>query len=583
MVVGLVAILKAGGCYVPLDPEYPAERLAFMLKDAAPRVVLTHGVARTRLEEALDYARGQEGLSGYQNRDGLADHAAAATSGQTSDKKGSVDKAPSIPSLSASGMLVLDLEADTNDWAMYSANNLEAEVIGLTSKHLAYIIYTSGSTGQPKGVMIEHSSVLRLLVNNGYAVFDHSDRIAFTSSPTFDASTLEIWAGLLFGGRIIAFSKSDVLDPNRLQNRIEQEKITYLWMTASLFAKHAGPLANVLSQLKHLFVGGDIIDPRAAEAILRLKRPQNFANGYGPTESTTFASTHKITKRSLSGKRIPIGRPISNTRIYLLDRFGNPVPEGVAGELYIGGAGVARGYLNRADLTAERFISSPFVHGDRLYKTGDVGRYLPGGNIEFLGRNDFQVKIRGFRIELGEIEARLLSHPGVREAVVVAREDEAGDKRLVGYYVPAPDTMEVSAEELRLHLSSALPEYMVPAAYVRLDALPLTPNGKLDRKALPAPEGDVYSRGLYEAPIGAIETAIAAIWSEVLGVDRVGRHDNFFDLGGHSLLAIRVLERMRRAELQTDIRALFTTPVLSTLAETINRNADLIEAHEVVL
>jgi aryl carrier-like protein len=279
----------------------------------------------------------------------------------------------------------------------------------------------------------------------------------------------------------------------------------------------------------------------------------------------------------------------------LLDVLGNLVPRGVAGEIYIGGAGVARGYLNRAELTAERFIASPFVEGDRLYRTGDLGRYLADGNIEFLGRNDFQVKIRGFRIELGEIEAKLLSHPLVREAVVLAREDVAGDKRLVAYYTASADragspgdgsvvgldgegsgssVVDIDAAELRSYLSEMLPEYMVPAAYVRLDVLPLTPNGKLDRKALPAPEGDAYTRGVYEAPVGAVETTIAGIWSEVLKVERVGRHDNFFELGGHSLLAIRVLERMRRAGLQADVRALFTSPVLAQLARAVGTNND---------
>ena len=250
----------------------------------------------------------------------------------------------------------------------------------------------------------------------------------------------------------------------------------------------------------------------------------------------------------------------------MLDGLRNPVPIGVAGEIYIGGAGVARGYLNRPELTAERFIESPFVVGDRLYRTGDLGRYLSDGNIEFLGRNDFQVKIRGFRIELGEIEARLLSHPGVREAVVLAREEEGGEKRLVAYYTAAPGSEEIGAEALRSHLSSALPDYMVPAAYVRLDEFPLTPNGKLDRKALPAPEGDAYTRSVYEAPVGAVEEAIASIWSEVLGIERIGRHDNFFELGGHSLLAVRVLARMRRAGLQADASTFFATPVLSDLA-----------------
>jgi hypothetical protein len=324
----------------------------------------------------------------------------------------------------------------------------------------------------------------------------------------------------------------------------------------------------------------------SGKLVSRLGFAGDLFNAYGPTEATVCTSIYNCVSPIDMQSTPPIGRPIWNTRIYLLDGLGNPVPEGVAGEIYIGGAGVARGYLNRADLTAERFIESPFVAGDRLYRTGDLGRYLPDGNIEFLGRNDFQVKIRGFRIELGEIEACLLSHPLVREAVVLAREDAAGDKRLVGYYTLASDLHSgqqetqgsfgvLAAEDLRRHLAARLPEYMVPAAYVCLEAFPLTPNGKLDRKALPAPDDDAYGRGVYEVPIGPVETALAQIWSEVLGVERVGRHDSFFELGGHSLLAIRVLERMRRAGLEADVRALFGKPKLSEFSKEVEEKKRL--------
>ena len=261
-----------------------------------------------------------------------------------------------------------------------------------------------------------------------------------------------------------------------------------------------------------------------------------------------------------------IGRPIWNTKIYLLDALLNPVPTGAAGEIHIGGAGVARGYHNRPDLTAERFIPSPFVPGDRLYKTGDLARYRADGNVDFLGRNDFQVKLRGFRIELGEIEARLSTHPAIREAAVLVREDEPGNKRLVGYYTSDED---VSPESLRAHLAEALPDYMIPAAYVILEVLPLTPNGKLDRKALPRPSDDAFGRSAYEEPIGPVETTLAKIWSEVLGIEKVGRNDNFFDLGGHSLLAVRMLERMRRAGLRVDVRTIFASPVLSAMAASV--------------
>jgi acyl-coenzyme A synthetase/AMP-(fatty) acid ligase len=311
-------------------------------------------------------------------------------------------------------------------------------------------------------------------------------------------------------------------------------------------------------------VGGDALDPRVIARVLRSNPPKHLLNGYGPTETTTFAITHEIVDVEEGARGIPLGRPISNTRVYILDRAGRPVPVGVAGELYIGGAGVALGYLNRPELTAERFVANPFA-GGRMYRTGDLGRWLPGGTVEFLGRNDFQVKVRGYRIELGEIEARLLEHPGVREAAVLAREDVPGDTRLVAYVV-GPESVE--ADALRAGLAERLPEYMVPAAYVRLDALPLTPNGKVDRKALPAPEGDAYARRGYEAPVGETEQALAEIWAELLGVEQVGRRDHFFELGGHSLLATRlVLQIQRSLEVDVTLRDVFEKPVLSAQAQ----------------
>ena len=294
-----------------------------------------------------------------------------------------------------------------------------------------------------------------------------------------------------------------------------------------------------------------------------------------PPKRPPLRSPTKSARFRRDQRAFPIGRPISNTRIYILDGHGEPVPIGAAGEIYIGGAGVARGYLNRPELTAERFVADPFAEAPdaRMYKTGDLGRYLPDGTIEFLGRNDFQVKIRGFRIELGEIEARLAQHPAVREAVALARED-GGDKRLVAYYTVAPDAEAAGAEALRRHLSATLPDYMLPAAYVRLDALPLTANGKLDRKALPAPDGAAYAARGYEAPASEIETRLARIWAEVLGLERVGRHDNFFELGGHSLLAVRVISRLRQAlGVEVALAELFARPVLAEFAKAVREGA----------
>ncbi|MGY3698971.1 non-ribosomal peptide synthetase component F/aryl carrier-like protein [Bradyrhizobium sp. USDA 3240] len=328
--------------------------------------------------------------------------------------------------------------------------------------------------------------------------------------------------------------------------------------------------------------------------VIRRLPAASIVNAYGPTEGTVCATTWSCPDE-FDGAIVPIGRPIANARVYLLDAYGAPVPFGAAGELYIGGAGVARGYLNRPELTAERFIASPFVDGDRLYRTGDLGRYLPDGNLEFLGRNDEQVKIRGFRIEPGEIAARLCEHAWVREAVVVAQQDGAGEKRLVAYVVCASEAGSDEddggglAGALRAHLSARLPDYMVPAAFVRLAALPLTVNGKLDRKALPGPADAAYALAAYEAPRGEVETMLAGIWAELLGVERIGRHDNFFELGGHSLLAVQLMERLRRLSLGVEVRTLFARPVLCDLAASLGSHrevavpANLIDEHSTAI
>ena len=298
----------------------------------------------------------------------------------------------------------------------------------------AYIIYTSGSTGQPKGVMVPHRAIERLALNNNYAKFEASDRVAFASNPAFDATTMEVWAPLLNGGRIVVIGQSVLLDPGRFGQALKKHAVNVLWLTVGLFNQYADALAEEFSTLRYLIVGGDALDPRVIARVLQGKHPQHLLNGYGPTETTTFATTHEITVVPEKARSIPIGRPIANTQIYILDEHGEPVPVGVVGELHIGGAGVARGYLNQPELTAERFLKNPFVEGAgaRMYRTGDLGRWLTDGTIEFLGRNDFQVKVRGFRIELGEIEAQLAEHPAVREAVVIAREDMPGDKATGG-------------------------------------------------------------------------------------------------------------------------------------------------------
>ncbi|WP_244662075.1 non-ribosomal peptide synthetase [Mesorhizobium huakuii] len=535
MVVGLLAILKAGGAYLPLDPAYPCARLRQVLEDAAPRLLLADAAGRAAL--------GAEAL---------------------------VD------------VSVVDLETATPAWAELPACDPDPRALGLTSRHLAYVIYTSGSTGTPKGVMVEHRGVVNH--TNWQA-----DRFRLTAhdiflqrtSPSFDAAVWELWTSLSIGAQLTLLPLDRQLDVRTILNAVDKYRVTVLQLVPSLLSalpRNTYVWKKEGGSLRYIFCGGELLRNEKAAKWLQLAS-RALVNVYGPTEATIDA-TAWVYSAGLNRPVVPIGRPIANTRLYLLDGHGAPVPFGAVGELYIGGAGVARGYLNRADLTAERFIASPFVEGDRLYKTGDLARYLPDGNLEFLGRNDDQVKIRGFRIEPGEIAARLCEHAWVGEAVVVARQDRAGDKHLVAYVVCGP---EAGADDddggglggglagaLRAHVSGRLPDYMVPAAFVRLAALPLTPNGKLDRNGLPAPADDAYARAAYEAPQGAVETALAQIWAELLGVERVGRHDNFFELGGHSLLAVQLLSRASDLGLKFSTADLFQAPVLKDLASKIH-------------
>ncbi|SFJ18488.1 amino acid adenylation domain-containing protein, partial [Pseudomonas syringae] len=482
-----LAVLKCAAVYIPLDINAPVERQTFMIEDSQARILLTHSqVLLTTAAQRVDLDN-----------------------------------------------LKLDGRKDT-DLALPQS-----------SESVAYIMYTSGSTGTPKGVLVPHRAISRLVINNGYADFNAQDRVAFASNPAFDASTLDVWAPLLNGGCVVVIGQSDLLSPRDFQRLLLEQSVTVLWMTAGLFHQYASGLGEAFSRLRYLIVGGDVLDPAVIGRVLANSPPQHLLNGYGPTEATTFSATYEIT--SVGNGSIPIGKPVGNSRLYVLDGQGQPVPLGVPGELYIGGQGVAKGYLNRDELTVETFVADPFDSDPqaRLYRTGDLVRWRADGNLEYLGRNDDQVKIRGFRVELGEIEVRLAEHADVREAVVLCRQDVPGDKRLVAYVTARQPETVLDIESLRSHLQGTLPEYMVPAAYVQLDALPLTANGKLDRKALPVPDAQsLISRG-YEAPQGEVEVALAEIWAEVLQVERIGRNDNFFDLGGHSLLAMRMVSQVR--------------------------------------
>jgi amino acid adenylation domain-containing protein len=523
MVVGLLAILKAGGAYVPLDPAYPKERLEYMLGDSAPVAVLAQAHTRVLLGELQ------------------------------------------VP--------VIDLEE-----CQWHGHATDTPVVAqLTSAHLAYVIYTSGSTGMPKGVMIEHRSIVnRLLWMQQAYGLTRSDSVLQKTPFSFDVSVWEFFWTLSNGARLVVARAEGHKDPVYLKSLIEKQCITVMHFVPSMLdAFLAQPVKHECRTLVRVFCSGEALPGNLVRRFKEQLGDTELDNLYGPTEAAVDVTAWNC-KEALDNT--PIGRPISNTRIYILDAYGRPVPAGVSGEIYIGGAGVGRGYLNRPELTAERFVADTFSAGAdaRMYRTGDLGRYLADGNIEYLGRNDDQVKIRGFRIELGEIEARLAAHEGVREAVVTAREEATGEKRLVAYYTQPLEAAELQTAHLRAHLQAVLPEYMVPGAFVRLQELPLTPNGKLDRKALPAPERHAYVSREYEAPEGEIEVAIAGIWQELLGIECVGRHDHFFELGGHSLLAVRVIARMRQAGLLAEVSALFGQPTLAALAAAVGGGTELV-------
>jgi len=444
---------------------------------------------------------------------------------------------------------------------------LNPEAHGLTSRHLAYIIYTSGSTGRPKGVMIEHQGVVNYALSRiDEFGLDTDSRVLQFTSLSFDVSVMEMFTAFYSGASLHLLEDRTRLDRQELWGYIERHAITQAALPPAILQEcvNCPPLSSQLT----LISAGEELPAALVRSLQRLIPNGCVVNEYGPTEITIIAA-HWSCPRDFKGDIVPIGRPIPNKKVYLLDKHRRPVPNGAVGELYIGGVGVARGYLNQPDLTAKVFLPDPFA-GDkdaRMYKTGDLARYLADGNIIFLGRNDHQVKIRGFRIELGEIEARLVDHPLVDKAVVVTI-GEGSDKRLVGYVVAKPDDNLVNS--LRSHLILCLPEYMVPAAVVRLDSLPLNSNGKLDRKALPAPDSDSFAREVYEEPQGEIEATVAKIWADLLRLDRVSRNDNFFALGGHSLLAVQMIERLRRIDLSLTIRALFETPTLSALVQSLD-------------
>ena len=517
-VTAMLGVLKAGGAYVPLDAGYPGERLSYMMEDSGVRVALTMG------------------------------------------KTGGVMAGPSVRKI----------ELD-RDWGAISAEDDGdlPSLGGLDSS--AYVMYTSGSTGRPKGVSVTHRGVVRLVSQADYAKLD--EEVFLHLAPlSFDASTFELWGALLNGGRVAMIAQK-IPSPAEIGEAIREEGVTTMWLTSALFQQMVESNLEGLEGVRQLLAGGDVLPVAQVRKAVWGLDGCRIINGYGPTENTTFTCCHEIRRGEEKGSTIPIGRPIGGTEVYILDQGLGVTPIGVTGEVYISGGGLARGYQNAPELTAERMIPHPFGRedGERLYRSGDLGRYLWDGRIEFEGRKDGQVKIRGFRIEVEEIEAVLGEHEGVSRCAVKLWEDKRGEKRLVAYVVGSCGRAP-GAEELREYLKKKLPEHMTPRRYVEVAELPVTGNGKLDRGRLAAPEDEEVEEKEEERERTAVEGIVEGIWGEVLGEERIGLDANFFELGGHSLLATQVMSRVREAlDVETPLRELFESPTVRELAAVIER------------
>ena len=513
MVVAFLGTFKAGAAYVPMDPAYPSQRVAYMIDDAQMKILLT--------EQSL-----------------LAEFDGGSAR-----------------------VVVLDADADAD---LLRQQPTTAPEIVVNSDSLAYVIYTSGSTGNPKGVQISHRALTNFLCSmQKEPGLSAADTLVTVTTVSFDIAALELYLPLINGARLVIVERETAADGPALAKVLDETQATVMQATPATWRLLLDSGWTGHAALKML-CGGEALPADLAQQLL--PKGSELWNMYGPTEATIWSAVHKV---SAGEQAISIGRPIANTEIYLLDEALQPVPTGTVGALYIGGDGLARGYLNRPELTAEKFIPHPFSDGtqQRIYETGDLARYLPDGRIECLGRNDSQVKLRGFRIELGEIEAALAAYPAMTQNAVILREDAPDDKRLVGYHTTTAGS-ELSISELREFLYTKLPEYMVPSQFVQLDKLPLTPNGKIDRKALPIPDTDRPELGNeFVAPQTPLETEIAAIWQSVMGLERIGTHDNFFDLGGHSLQATRIMARIRESQqIELSLRTLFEAPTVHGLS-----------------
>ncbi len=530
MVAAMLGILKAGGCFVPFDPAYPEDRLHYMFSDTKVRVLFT-----------------QAHLKGV------------------------------LPQHDAEVVLVEELGGQAEDLPLSGRQDDRTEEIDGNAP--AYIMYTSGSTGKPKGVVVPHRAVTRLVRDQNFLPFGPHQVFLQLSNISFDASTLEIWGALLNGGKL-------VLQPQQkptlaeITESIRSHGVTAVWFTAGLFNLLVDDHLDGLRGVKHILTGGDVLSVPHVKRALRVLGPGVLINGYGPTENTTFTCCFAIDDEKSIKNNVPIGKPIGSTRVHILDELLQPMAIGQKGELYAGGDGVALGYWNQPELTSERFINDPFSADEskaKLYRTGDLVRWLPDGTVEFMGRSDGQVKVRGFRIELGEIEAAMDDHPLVKDRVVICRTDGPGEKQLTAYVVPQPghaietDTpaQEKLLTDLREHLRERLPEHMMPAAFVVMPEFPLNPNGKVDKKALPAPEFRTQTmRARHVAPRDHLERMLAGIWSQLLGVEDIGVHDNFFDLGGHSLIGIQLLAQVEQQHGKSlALKTLFQAPTIAGMAK----------------
>lgn len=512
MIVAILGVLKAGGAYLPIDPDYPEERISHMLEDSRAVILLTQSHF--------------------------------------------IDKYTSIGT-------VINLE----DEQEYSDEQYNLSEVNKPSD-LAYLIYTSGSTGKPKGAMIEHRNIVRLLFNSKMQFdFNENDVWTMFHSMSFDFSVWEMYGALLYGGRLVVVPKMTARSNVEYLRLLRNEKVTVLNQTPSAFYNIANEEVSYEEKelkIRYVIFGGEALKPALLKE-WRKKYPQTrLINMYGITETTVHVTYKEIEEEEIRSNVSSIGRPIPTLTTYVMDKNMKVVPIGVAGELCVGGDGVCRGYLGRPELTKEKFVQNPYKPEERLYRSGDLVRLLSDGEMEYLGRIDHQVKIRGFRIELGEIEAQLLKHPSIEESLVIAKEDHQGSKYLCAYIA---GENELTISELREHLLKELPEYMVPSYFVQLEKMPLTANGKIDRKALPEPEGNINTGIEYEAPIGEFEEKLALIWQDILGIKKIGRNDNFFMLGGHSLKATSLVARIHKEfNIDMPLKEIFKAPIIAEIA-----------------